>query len=122
MDYEAYSEAVENGYQRNSKLPGPDFNMQVTNKDPVFQLFTHDEYETTVETVAKALVGLEALRDTLWRVDYALQASEQNIMSNNMAIRHQQEAIYIQRDVINASTIPNSISRTVHLQDRAYQV
>jgi hypothetical protein len=50
--------------------------MQVTDWSPQSKLFNQSQYETTVDTIGKALVGLEAIKDILMRIDLAHAASE----------------------------------------------
>ena len=60
--------------------------MQVTDWMPKDKIFTSTQYETTVETIGRALVGLEAIKDSLMRIDLATTAAEMNIEINNKNI------------------------------------
>ena len=101
MDYQAYFKAQQEGrLVGEHRLPGADFNMQVTDWTPSQQIFQHEQYETTVDTIGRALVGLESLKDALMRIDLALTASEMNINHNNIDLIYQTDYIYHQLDVI----------------------
>lgn len=119
MDYDGYFKAIQQGIEvPKNHLPGADFNMQVTDWLPQNKLFNQSQYETTVDTIGKALVSLEAIKDILMRIQLATEATEQNIMYNNEGIRMQQYEIHDQLKYISDSMVPKTaqaIDRTLAL-------